>query len=120
MREAGRSRVPQDREALSPVVLELELAPGLVDDGGGTGDVPHLPLEVVVAAEHALSEPVVEAAEVAPALAVHPPEILELVLTNRGVDGGETERAARQPSATVVEASVRAVVWARRADGSWM
>ena len=69
-------------------------------------DVPDLAFDVKVAPVHALSEPIVEAAEVSAALAVHPAEILDRVRALDAVRIGQTEPPATQPAATVVEVEI--------------
>ena len=66
-------------------------------------DVPHLALDVGFAAVHALAEVVVEPAEVAAALAVHPAEVRERVRPLDALGVGQPERAALHPPPAVVE-----------------
>src|SRR4051794_24900949 len=94
MGEAGLAGVTDEREALGPVVFELELAPRRVDDRRWVADVPDLALEMLVAAVHALPEAVVEAAEVPAPLAVDPAEVIELVVANETLDIGQPKRTA--------------------------
>ena len=104
--QAGLVAGAQAHEALGPVVVELERAAGLVDDLGRVADVPDLALDVEVAAVDALAEAVVEAPEVAAALAVDPAEVGERVRALGALGVGQPERAAPHPAAAVVELEV--------------
>lgn len=87
-------------------MVELERPPGVVHDPGRVRNVPGLSLDVVVTAVDALAQPVVEAAEVAAALAVHPAEVLDLVPANDALGVGQLERPGPQPPPALIELQV--------------
>jgi hypothetical protein len=87
-------------------MFELGRPALLVDHSGGMTDVPHLAFDVEVAPIYALSEMIVETAEVSAALAVDPAEILDVVRAFDAVRVGETEPPATQSAATVVKREI--------------
>src|SRR5262249_5905292 len=106
VREPGLPVRAEEREALGPGVVVLERRAVLPHDLRRVRHVPYLALLVVVPAEHALAQPVVEPAEVATALAVDPPEVLDLVGAGRPLCVREREVTALEAAPALVEAQI--------------
>src|SRR5271170_7138076 len=89
--QPGGTVAGQPGEVFCPGVVELEGVAFLVHHLGRVRHVPDLAFGVVVASVDTLAETVVEAAEVAATLAVHPAKIFEEIAVLYPVGIGEPE-----------------------------